>query len=123
MQMRSRQRGMGFFQLMWTLGCLALFAIVGAKVFPLYMNQLKLARAVSGTASESPSDIATARRALGRRWAIEDIIIVNPSDIQMERGANNSLALTYDYEARVRLFYNADLVLSFKDSVPVPRSE
>ncbi len=117
--MQSKHRQQGFFKLFFIFGSIALVAIIGLKLFPLYTNQLKLSRAVAQTASEGSIDPLAVRNSLQRRWDIEDIIIVMPKDIKIERGSNGGGALVYDYEARTHLFYNVDLVLSFQGSAPV----
>lgn len=123
MQMRSRQRGAGLFKLLFVFGTLGLYAIVGAKVFPLYSNQFKIARAVKGVAKEGETDPVSVRKALERRWMIEDITVVEPQDVKVVRGDRNKVSLAYDYEARAPLFYNAEVVLTFSGSEPVSGAE
>lgn len=123
MQMRSRQRGAGLFKMLFVFGTLGLYAIIGAKVFPLYSNHFKLKRAVAGVAKEGETDPLSVRKALERRWMIEDITIVEPQDVKVVRGDRNKVSLSYDYEARARLFYNAEVVLTFTGSEPVSGAE
>ncbi len=117
--MQSRQRQQGFFKLFFIFGSIAFVAIVGMKLFPLYANQLKVARVVKSAASEGTIDPVAVRSALQRRWDIEDITIITPKDILIERGQNGGGALAYNYEARTHLFYNVDLVLTFEGREPV----
>ena len=117
--MQSRHRQQGFFKLFFVFGSLAFVAIVVLKLYPLYLNEMKLARAVSSTASEGSIEPLSVRNALQRRWDIDDIIMVTPKDIFIERGKNGGGALTYNYEARTHLFYNVDLVLTFEGRSPV----
>lgn len=123
MQMRSRQRGAGLFKMLFLFGTLGLYAIVGAKVFPLYSNHFKVARAVKSVANEGDTDPVSVRKALERRWMIEDIVIIEPQDIKVVRGDRNKVSLAYDYEARAQLFYNAEVVLTFAGSEPLSGSE
>lgn len=111
--MQSKHRQQGFFKLFFIFGSIALVATIGIKLFPLYTNQLKLSRAVSQTASEGSIEPLQVRNSLQRRWDIEDIIMIEPKDIKIERGNNGGGALVYNYEARTHLFYNIDLVLAF----------
>lgn len=112
MQSGHAQRGMGLIKLIFVGGALAVLVIVGIKCLPIYGNEAKLARAVNGVANEG-GDPATIVRALQRRWDIEDISYLQPKDVRFEKGASGNYRLTYSYEARVHLFYNADLVLTF----------
>ena len=117
--MQSKYRQQGFFKLFFVFGSLAFVAIVVLKLYPLYLNEMKLARAVSSTASEGSIEPAGVRNALQRRWDIDDILMIKPKDILIERGPNGGGALTYNYEARAHLFYNVDLVLTFEGRAPV----
>lgn len=121
--MQSRRHQQGFIKLLFIFGSIAFVATVGIKLFPLYSNELKLARVVKSAASEGSIDPTAVRSSLQRRWDIEDIIMIQPKDIKIERGEGGSGgALTYDYEARTTLFYNVDLVLKFTGREPVKGS-
>jgi len=123
MQMRSRQRGAGLFKLLFIFGTLAIYGIVGAKVFPLYSNHFKIKKAVKGVASEGITDPMEVRKALERRWMVDDMTIIEPTDIKVQRGERGKVSLVYDYEARAHLFYNADISLVFTGSEPVSGAE
>ena len=117
--MQSRQRQQGFMKLFFIFGSIAFVAIVAMKLFPLYANQLKVSKVVKATASEGNIDPVAVRNSLQRRWDIDDIDIILPKDILIERGQNGGGALIYNYEARTHLFYNVDLVLTFEGRSPV----
>ncbi len=117
--MQSKYRQQGFLKLFFMFGCAAFVAVVLIKLWPLYVNQFKLKRAVEQTASEGSIDPVAVRAALQRRWDMDDIIIVMPKDVVIERGSNGGGALTFDYEARTHLIYNVDLVLGFQVRAPV----
>ncbi len=117
--MQSRHRQQGFMKLFFIFGSIAFVAVVGLKLFPLYTNQLKVARVVKSAASEGSIDPVQVRNSLQRRWDIDDITIITPKDILIERDGNGGGALKYDYEARTHLFYNVDLVLHFEGREPV----
>ncbi|MGH8429506.1 MAG: DUF4845 domain-containing protein, partial [Solimonas sp.] len=79
MQLRQRQKGLGWFGLLFIFGVIAFVAIVGAKCFPIYMNQFKLASVLNKVASEpdtggADGGVAAIRTTLQRFWDIEDII-------------------------------------------------
>lgn len=123
MQMRSRQRGAGLLKLLFVVGNLVLYAIVGAKLFPIYSNHFKLVKAVKSVAQEGEVDALAVQKALSRRWMIEDIVTIDPKDIKVVRGDEKKLSLDYDYESRVHLFYNIDVVLTFTGSEPLKLGE
>lgn len=123
MQMRSRQRGMGLFKMVFVFGSIALVATIGIKMFPLYANQLKVAKAVKSVASEGHVDPFTVQKGLERHWDIEDITFLDYRQVKIERSERGKVDLAYAYEARVHLFYNADLVLSFQGREPIDGAE
>lgn len=119
MQMRSRQRGAGMFRLFYILGTLAIFGIVGAKVFPLYTDYFKVKKAVNGVASEGNPDPAAVRGALERRWMVDDITGIGPADVKVQRDEKGKVSLVYDYETSVPLFYNISILLTFSGGAPL----
>lgn len=122
MQLRHRQKGIGWFGLLFIFGAIAFVSIVGLKCFPIYMNQYKLISTLNKVADEfnagSGDDAAALalRRSLQRYWAIDDINLVKPQDIKIKRDERGRF-LTYDYEARERLFYNIYIVIHFEGEV------
>jgi hypothetical protein len=112
---KSQQRGAGLLKLIFFFGLLALVATIGLKCFPLYMNEMKVSKAVSGAAEEG-GDVGAMLFSLKRRWDIEDITQIEPRDIQFERGDKGDVTLKYAYEARTHLFYNIDMVVKFSGS-------
>lgn len=121
MRLRSRQKGMGWFGLLFLFAVLGLFAIVGAKTLPLYLNQMKIASSVTKVASDPSNASAEAgelRKSLQRFWDIESIDTLEPKDIKVKRTEQGRF-LSYDYEARTHLFYNISLVLHFKEDAPL----
>lgn len=119
MHMRSRQRGLGWFGLLFVLGVIAFTAIVVVKCLPIYLNQMKVASSVSKVATDPENgraELHELRRGLQRFWDIEDIKYLQPRDIKVKRTANGRF-LSYEYEARERLFYNISIVIDFKDDV------
>lgn len=119
MQMRSRQRGLGWFGLLLVLGLIAFFAIVGVKCLPIYLNQMKIASSVKKVASDpsnARAEVSELRNDLQRYWDIEDIAHLQPRDVKVRRSGEGRF-LSYEYEARERLFYNISIVIEFSDDV------
>jgi len=123
MKIRSQQRGAGMLRLLFVIGTLAIYGIIGAKVFPLYSNHFKIKKAVHAVASQGITDPTEVRKALERRWMVDDMTIIEPTDIKVQRGERGKVSLVYDYEARAHLFYNADISLVFTGSEPVSGNE
>ena len=117
----KRQRGLGWFGMLFLFGTIAFFAIIVVKVGPLYMNQGTVLRVVKGVADNpdyanaSPQEI---RSTLERRWDIDYIKQLDDKDVKIKRGPKGRM-LSYDYEARVNLFYNVFVVVKFKGDHPM----
>tara|TARA_R110000850_G_scaffold265250_5_gene394758 strand:- start:31855 stop:32241 length:387 start_codon:yes stop_codon:yes gene_type:complete len=110
----KRQRGLGWFGLLFVFGTIAFFALIAIKVGPLYLNHGTIVRVVKTVAKDSGSaEVGEIRRSLERRWDIDYISQIDDKDIKVKRTPKGR-ALAYDYEARVNLFYNVFVVVHFK---------
>lgn len=121
MGLRSRQKGIGWFGLLFVLGVLGFFTVVGMKVLPLYLNQMKIASSVSkvaGDPSNADAEVGELRKSLQRYWDIESIDALTPKDVKVKRTEQGRF-LSYDYEAREHLFYNIYVVIHFQADVPL----
>jgi hypothetical protein len=124
--MQRKQRGMTLVSLFFIFGTIAFFSIVATKCLPLYLNQMKVARAVHAVAADPENanqDISYLHNRLERRWDIEDTKIISQKDIKVEPRKDGSRVLAYDYEARENLFYNIFIVIHFKGEEALRRVE
>lgn len=117
----KRQRGLGWFGMLFLFGTIAFFAVIAIKVGPIYMNHATVLRVVKGVADNA--DYANAapqeiRTTLERRWAIDYINHLDHKDVKIKRGPNGRM-LSYDYEPSVNLFYNVWVVVKFKADHPM----
>lgn len=117
----KRQRGLGWFGLLFVFGTIGFFAIIAVKVGPLYMNHTTVLRVVKGIADNpdyanaSPQEI---RDTLQKRWDVDYISHLKAGDVKIKRGKQGRM-LSYDYEAKVNVFYNLWVVVKFKDDHPM----
>lgn len=115
MQTRKHQAGMSMWQLIVVIAIAAFFATTGMKTLPLYLNQMKVTKAVKSVAGDSSMAKASPveiRKALQRHWDIDDITRVKPKDVKIVRTKAGKV-LRYEYEARERLFYNISVLIEF----------
>jgi hypothetical protein len=115
---RQRQRGLGWFGLLFVFAGVGFLMLIGFKVIPIYLNQMKISRAVNAVALDAPGSATEIRSSLQRYWDIEDIDDLTPRDVKVVRSSNGR-RLSYDYEARRHLFANVSLVLDFGADVPM----
>lgn len=122
MQLRHRQKGLGWFGLLFVFAVIGFTAIVVAKCFPIYMNQMKVASALSKVASNPEIGNAeggeAVRKALQKFWDVDDITRLDYKDVKIKR-SDRGRFMVYDYEAKERLFYNIYIVIHFKGEVPL----
>ena len=117
----KRQRGLGWFGLLFVFGTIAFFAIIAVKVGPIYLNHMTVVKIVKGVAdnpdhANAPPD--QLRIALQRRWDIDYVKHLEAKDIKIKRGAKGR-ALAYNYNVEVNFFYNVFVVVKFKDEFPM----
>ena len=92
--------------------------LVGFRALPIYLNEFKV-RSVMKAVSSSPEagksqiSVVDLRKALQRRWDIDDIRNLKVGEIQFVKAREGRL-MRYDYEVRTALFANWFLVIQFK---------
>lgn len=120
MDPKRTQSGASFYMISLGLVIAVFFGIVGMKSIPIYLNQMKISRAVESAAADPALAKATmlqVRKRLQRQWDIEDIAQIKPADIKMVRGKDGKRKLKYEYEAREHLFLNISMIHAFKAEV------
>lgn len=121
---RSAQSGMSVWMLMVTVALIAFAALLVMRCVPVYLNHMKVSGAVEKVAKDPENPAATVRtmrNALERYWSIERIQHLDPEDVELVRGEGSERFLQYQYEARVPLIHNIDLLFTFEDQVQVGR--
>jgi len=121
MRTLKRQQGLGWFGLLIMLMLAVFFATLAFHMMPLYLNEMSIKRAVKAVAADPGMAEATPRSikfALEHYWDIDDIDIIRPEDVAVV-ATDDGRALSYDYEASTKLFYNISVVIEFSDQVPM----
>jgi Domain of unknown function (DUF4845) len=119
--MRHRQAGITFIGFLCLLALVGIVLYAGIRLVPVYLNYMKIARAMEQVASEAKGenpDPAGMRVSLERHWTIEDITQVLAKDIEVVRDESGmSLHVTYDQS--VPYLANVSLTAHFDKSVKV----
>lgn len=120
-QMKSlkRQRGLGMLQWALVIAVAGFFLLFAFKVVPLYAEnryvESALRSLVAGGGKVEEMADAEIKKKLGNFYMINNVRSEGPTkNIKIEREAEKTL-ITVDYETRVPLMYNIDLVLAFKN--------
>ncbi len=117
-----RQQG-AMYSKLFTLAMLGVAVLVGLRVFPIYMDELKASSAFKAVA-ESPearlrtTTVTEMRKMLQARWDIDDIQNLKVSDVKFVKTKDGKV-MRYSYEVRTGLFANWALVISFENEVPI----
>lgn len=122
----KRQRGLGLFGLIFVFAAIGFTALLIMRCWPIYLNQMKISKAIHGVAASGDAAVAQDSTglyvALLRFWDIDSIDTLDYRKVQLVR-TDRGRFISYKYEARTPLFYNISLLMDFEDSVPVKGSD
>jgi Domain of unknown function (DUF4845) len=114
--MRSRQAGITFIGWIFLLAPLAVVAYAAIRLAPVYLNYIKVAKALTQTADENKGDAVlnpkAVQSALGRRFDIEGINFPQVGDVVVER-EGNIWVLSVNYDDVVPMFGGISLLVHF----------
>jgi hypothetical protein len=119
--MRSGQRGATFLGMVTIIAILGFALYAGIRLTPMYLEYMAVARALQNTAKEysgGPTSADMLRVSLNRRWTIEDINSVQPTDIEIKK-AGNGFTMRAWYRAEAPFVGNVSLVVDFDKTVTV----
>jgi hypothetical protein len=120
--MRSRQAGITFIGWVFLLVPVAIVGYAGIRLTPVYLNAMKVTKALKQTASENKGDSqlnpASVRNSIEKRFDIEGVNYPKVSDVEVKR-AGDIWTISVDYEDEVPLFAGISLVVHFVESAVV----
>jgi hypothetical protein len=125
MKSLKHQRGLGMLQWALVLAVAGFFLMFAFKVIPLYAENRYVESALrslenGGEKLEQMSD-SEIKGKLSNFYMINNVRSEGPTkSIKIERESEKAI-VTVDYETRVPLFYNIDLVLSFQNHLDSTR--
>lgn len=118
----ARQRGMTAIGILCVLALVGIIGFAGLKLTPIYLNYMKVARALDATAQESKGDNpdpVTLRRTLEKHWQIDDITGIEPKDVEINKN-EDGVSLHAVYDDSTTFLANVSLVAHFDKTVKVP---
>ncbi|MBC5768378.1 DUF4845 domain-containing protein [Ramlibacter albus] len=110
---KSGQRG-GMMLVLILVGLLAYIGVLGAQVFPTYMEFQSIQKAVKKAAAEGNS-VAEVRLIYEKATAVEDIKSVQPKDLEVVKQGDRWVA-KFAYSKEIHLFGPAYLVMKYAGS-------
>lgn len=119
--MKQRQRGMTFLGLVTILVILGAALYAGIRLVPVYMEYMKVARAMQQVGDEYAAADANPeliRRSLERRWDVEDIHRIGWKEIEIKR-TTEGYDVRAQYDAVEPFIANVYLLAKFDRLVTI----
>lgn len=120
--MRHSQRGITMIGWLVLLVPVAIVVYAGIRLSPIYLNYMRVAKALAQTVSEAKGESANAttlRTSLDKHFDIEGIEHPTTKDIDIHREGEHWVAIA-DYEEVAPMFGNVSLLVQFHKQVEVP---
>jgi hypothetical protein len=113
--MRNRQRGVTFIGWIVLLTPLAIVVYAGVRLAPVYLNYMKVVRALSLVASDASGhgDPNSIRTTIDRHFEIDMVDYPQAKDIKVTKGANGGWDVEASYDDEAPLFANISLHVVF----------
>lgn len=115
--MRSRQAGITFIGWVLLLVPVAIVGYAAIRLTPVYLNAMKVSKALKQTASENKGDATlnptAVRTSIDKRFDIDGVNYPKVSDVEVTR-TGNTWTLAVDYEDTVPLFAGISLLVHFE---------
>jgi hypothetical protein len=89
------------------------------NVIPLYLNEMKVYKAVGYTAkNDGGQPLPQMRKEMQKRWDVEAIDFPTVQEVKVVN-AGGSKSLSYDYEGRAEIFPDIYVVVHFHKQFPI----
>ena len=117
----KRQQGLTFISLVFILGLIAFFVLLGLTIGPIYLDHNKVVGALSEL--EKTTDIekkseAEIRDSLNKRFNINYVNDVNQDDITVTKQGGH-LKVVIEYEVVRKIAGNLSVLVEFNDKIEV----
>lgn len=120
--MRSRQAGITFIGWLFLLAPVAVVGYAVIRLTPVYLNYMKVSKALEQTASENRGDAqvnpAAIRSAIEKRFDIDGVTFPEASAVSVSRDGTQ-WQLSVNYDDIVPMFAGISLLVQFDKSVAV----
>jgi hypothetical protein len=117
----KHQQGLTFISLVFVLGLIAFFVLLGLKIAPIYLDHSKVVSALAdikktpGIEELSPAEI---RNNLSKRFNINYVYDVTQDDITVTK-YGNYLKVVIKYEVIRKIAGNLSVLVEFNDVIEV----
>ncbi|RME35774.1 MAG: DUF4845 domain-containing protein [Gammaproteobacteria bacterium] len=126
--MMRREQGITFLGFLMVAALVGFFAVVGIKLFPLYMESMNVWQGMKNVAERPDIQNLSTReiyKYLLRNYEVQDVDFITQDNIarhlKIERARDKGKRLMHmTYESRRPLFGNLDIVLKFDKTIEIP---
>jgi hypothetical protein len=122
--MKAKQAGLGMISTALILGTVIIFAIVGVKLIPIYVDYWTVTRILDNIATEDRDSeplLAGVSRDISRRFLTNRVEAISLRDIKISSD-EEGVVIDARYEKRTSLIFNVDAVVRFDNALfVVPR--
>jgi hypothetical protein len=110
MQLRSRQRGISFFGLIFVGALLAMAGVVAAQIFPTYVEYQAISKAANkAKEGASPAEV---RSIFDKQSEVDDFKSVSGKDIEVTK-EGDKVVVAFAYQREIHLVGPAWLTLKY----------
>jgi hypothetical protein len=117
--MRFRQRGVTFIGWLFLLTPLAVLGYAGVRLAPVYLNYMKVVRALNLVVSDAStnSNPQAIRNTISRHFEIDMVEYPTAKDIKVTKNGNGGWDVEASYDDEAPLFANISLHVVFDKTV------
>lgn len=115
--MKKRQLGVSLSGLMVAAVILAVFALLGMKIGPQYLEFSQIKKAIKTVAADPnvKGSVSEVRKAYERITIVDNISSVSAQDLEITK-EGGGIVIAFSYEKRIPLFANVGIVIDFQGS-------
>ncbi len=107
---RSAQRGMTFLSMLFVGIVIAVVGVVGAQVFPTYIEYMAAVKAINKAAGGST--VVEVRRIFDNASQVDDISSLKPADLEVSK-QGDKVVVSFAYQREIHLAGPAYLVMKY----------
>ncbi|MRI34873.1 hypothetical protein EOPP23_17995 [Endozoicomonas sp. OPT23] len=111
-----KQKGLSTLGLLVTILVLGFVVMLGMKMSPVYLDDYAVAKVLKSL--DNRPGISEASRSEVREWVQKGLstnrIDLSRDELKITRDRKDGVSVDINYERRMHLMYNVDLVLTFK---------
>ena len=117
----ANQQGLTFISLVFILGLIGFFVLLGLKIGPIYLNHSKVVSALADIKKNPDIEVQSEseiRNSLSKRFDINYVDDVTQDDITITHHGNY-LKVVIEYEVARKIVGNLSVLVEFNDNIEV----